>query len=134
MFTEFPSNPLLKCPDLLRLTALAKEFRFLLVVDDTIGNFANLDLFHSEGASPVMDETAPTPVTVTGMAGVSDVTGMAGVSDVTGMAGVSDVAGMAGVSDVTDMAGVSDVAGMAGVSDVAGMAGVSDVTGMAGIT
>ena len=82
VFTEFPSNPLLKCPDLHRLllylsridtslaahsftplllinlpilihtprlTSLAREFNFLLVVDDTIGNFSNLDLLHSKG-------------------------------------------------------------------------------------
>ena len=34
-----------------RLTALATEFNFVLVVDDTIGNFSNIDLFHSEGES-----------------------------------------------------------------------------------
>jgi hypothetical protein len=32
-----------------RLSALADEFGFLLVVDDTIGNFANVDLLQSEG-------------------------------------------------------------------------------------
>ena len=49
MFTEFPSNPLLKCHDLRRLSRLAHEFGFLLVVDDTVGNFANTDLLHSQG-------------------------------------------------------------------------------------
>ena len=49
VFTEFPSNPLLKCHDLRRLSRLAEEFGFLLVVDDTVGNFANTDLLHSQG-------------------------------------------------------------------------------------
>ena len=49
VFTEFPSNPLLKCHDLRRLSRLAHEFGFLLVVDDTVGNFANTDLLHSQG-------------------------------------------------------------------------------------
>jgi cystathionine gamma-synthase len=49
VFTEFPSNPLLKCPNLRRLSALADEYCFLLIVDDTIGNFANVDLLHSKG-------------------------------------------------------------------------------------
>ena len=48
VFTEFPSNPLLKCHDLRRLSRLAQEFGFLLVVDDTVGNFANTDLLHSQ--------------------------------------------------------------------------------------
>ena len=49
VFTEFPSNPLLKCPNLRRLSALAEEFGFLLVVDDTVGNFANTDLLDAAG-------------------------------------------------------------------------------------
>jgi cystathionine gamma-synthase len=49
VFTEFPSNPLLKCPNLQRLSRLAAEYGFLLVVDDTVGNFANTDLLHSPG-------------------------------------------------------------------------------------
>lgn len=49
VFTEFPSNPLLRCPNLCRLSALADEYCFLLIVDDTIGNFANVDLLHSKG-------------------------------------------------------------------------------------
>ena len=46
VFTEFPTNPLLKAPNLKRLHSLSKRYGFLLVVDDTIGNFANLDLLH----------------------------------------------------------------------------------------
>lgn len=51
VFTEFPSNPLLKCPDMQRLSRLAAEFDFLLVVDDTVANFHNVDLLHSEGVA-----------------------------------------------------------------------------------
>mmetsp|Transcript_6693 Transcript_6693/g.8458 ORF Transcript_6693/g.8458 Transcript_6693/m.8458 type:complete len:816 (+) Transcript_6693:12-2459(+) len=47
LITEFPSNPLLKCPDLHKLRSLADEYDFALVVDDTIGNFANVDLIQS---------------------------------------------------------------------------------------
>ncbi|KAJ3326889.1 hypothetical protein HDU76_012542 [Blyttiomyces sp. JEL0837] len=41
LFCEFPSNPLLKCADLKKLRKLADEYGFLLVVDETIGNFVN---------------------------------------------------------------------------------------------
>ncbi|KAH7919303.1 PLP-dependent transferase [Leucogyrophana mollusca] len=44
LFTEFPSNPLLRCPNLSRLRALADKYDFLLVVDDTIGNFVNVEV------------------------------------------------------------------------------------------
>jgi cystathionine gamma-synthase len=43
LFTEFPSNPLLRSPDLARLRALADKYDFLIVVDDTIGNFVNVE-------------------------------------------------------------------------------------------
>lgn len=42
LFCEFPSNPLLKSPDLKRLRKLADEYKFLIVVDETIGNFCNV--------------------------------------------------------------------------------------------
>ncbi|KAI8987236.1 pyridoxal phosphate-dependent transferase [Mycotypha africana] len=42
LFCEFPSNPLLKSPDLKRIRALADKFNFLVVVDETIGNFCNV--------------------------------------------------------------------------------------------
>ena len=45
--TEFPSNPLLNCHDLQKLRSLADEFNFVLIVDDTIGNFANVNLLQS---------------------------------------------------------------------------------------
>ncbi|KAI7904081.1 pyridoxal phosphate-dependent transferase [Cokeromyces recurvatus] len=42
LFCEFPSNPLLKSPDIKRLRRLADTYHFLLVVDETIGNFCNV--------------------------------------------------------------------------------------------
>lgn len=44
LFTEFPSNPLLRSADLPRLRALADKYDFLIVVDETIGNFVNVDV------------------------------------------------------------------------------------------
>lgn len=44
LFAEFPSNPLLRCPDLVRLRALADKYDFLIVIDDTIGNFVDVDV------------------------------------------------------------------------------------------
>ncbi len=42
LFCEFPSNPLLKTPDLQKLRALATAYDFAIVVDETIGNFLNV--------------------------------------------------------------------------------------------
>ncbi|KAI2636132.1 cystathionine gamma-synthase [Xylaria nigripes] len=44
VFTEFPSNPILVSVDLMRLRRLADKYNFFLVVDDTCGSFANIDL------------------------------------------------------------------------------------------
>ncbi|KAJ7645461.1 pyridoxal phosphate-dependent transferase [Mycena polygramma] len=44
LFTEFPSNPLLRSADLPRLRGLADKYDFLLIIDDTIGNFANVEV------------------------------------------------------------------------------------------
>lgn len=44
LFTEIPSNPLLRCADLPRLRALADEYNFLIVIDETIGNFVNVEV------------------------------------------------------------------------------------------
>lgn len=44
LFTEFPSNPLLRCADLPRLRALADKFNFLIVIDETIGNIVNVEV------------------------------------------------------------------------------------------
>ncbi|KAH9074308.1 PLP-dependent transferase [Lactarius deliciosus] len=43
LFTEFPSNPLLRSADLSRLRTLADKYDFLIVIDASIGNFINVD-------------------------------------------------------------------------------------------
>ncbi|KXX81307.1 putative cystathionine gamma-synthase [Madurella mycetomatis] len=47
LFTEFPGNPLLQSPDLARLHALARKYDFVLVVDDTVGTYANVSVLGS---------------------------------------------------------------------------------------
>lgn len=42
LFCEFPSNPLLKTPDLVTLRKLADQYDFAIVVDETVGNFVNV--------------------------------------------------------------------------------------------
>ena len=44
LFTEFPTNPLLRSADLPRLRALADKHGFLVVVDETVGNFNNVEV------------------------------------------------------------------------------------------
>lgn len=44
LFTEFPSNPLLRSADLPRLRILADKYDFLIVIDETIGNFVNVEV------------------------------------------------------------------------------------------
>jgi len=44
LFTEFPSNPLLRSADLPRLRALADKYDFLVVIDETLGNFVNVQV------------------------------------------------------------------------------------------
>lgn len=44
LFCEFPSNPLLRCPNLPRIRALADQYDFAVVVDETIGNFLNVSI------------------------------------------------------------------------------------------
>ncbi|KAH9821490.1 pyridoxal phosphate-dependent transferase [Melampsora americana] len=44
LFCEFPSNPLLKAADLKRIRQLATEYGFLVVIDETIGNFVNVEV------------------------------------------------------------------------------------------
>ncbi|KAI9062092.1 PLP-dependent transferase [Trametes sanguinea] len=41
---KFPSNPLLRSADLPRLRQLADKYDFLIVVDETLGNFANVEV------------------------------------------------------------------------------------------
>jgi cystathionine gamma-synthase len=45
-FCEFPGNPLLTCPDLGRIRKLADEYEFAVVVDETIGTFANINVLN----------------------------------------------------------------------------------------
>ncbi|KAG2421654.1 cystathionine gamma-synthase [Aspergillus terreus] len=44
LFTEFPGNPLLKTPDLKRIRVLADKYDFAVVVDETVGNFLNINV------------------------------------------------------------------------------------------
>lgn len=44
LFCEFPSNPLLRSPDLVRIRELADKYGFFIVVDETIGNFINVEV------------------------------------------------------------------------------------------
>ncbi|GES88815.1 PLP-dependent transferase [Rhizophagus clarus] len=44
LFCEFPSNPLCRSADLKRLRSLADKYDFLIVVDETIGNFINVSV------------------------------------------------------------------------------------------
>ncbi|KAF8629819.1 hypothetical protein AX15_003264 [Amanita polypyramis BW_CC] len=44
LFTEFPSNPLLRSANLPRLRALADKYDFAIVVDETIGNIVNVEV------------------------------------------------------------------------------------------
>lgn len=44
LFCEFPGNPMLKCPDLKRIRLLADTYDFGVVVDETIGNFINVNV------------------------------------------------------------------------------------------
>ena len=41
---EFPGNPLLKSPDLVRIRALADKYGFFVLVDETIGGFVNVNV------------------------------------------------------------------------------------------
>jgi len=44
LFTEFPSNPLLRSVDLKRIRGLADKYGFLVVIDETIGTFSNVEV------------------------------------------------------------------------------------------
>ncbi|KIM27707.1 hypothetical protein M408DRAFT_70822 [Serendipita vermifera MAFF 305830] len=44
LFCEVTSNPLLRTPDLQRLRVLADKYHFAIVVDETVGNFANVEV------------------------------------------------------------------------------------------
>ncbi|KAJ7241922.1 pyridoxal phosphate-dependent transferase [Mycena haematopus] len=44
IFSEFPSNPILVSVDLKRLRQLADQYDTIVVIDDTIGSFSNIDV------------------------------------------------------------------------------------------
>lgn len=44
LFCEFPGNPLLTCPDLSRIRRLADTYDFAVVIDETVGNFVNVNV------------------------------------------------------------------------------------------
>jgi len=44
LFCEFPGNPLLRSPDLVRIRQLADQYGFVVVVDETVGNFINVEV------------------------------------------------------------------------------------------
>jgi cystathionine gamma-synthase len=44
LWCECPSNPLCRAPDLDRVRRLADHFGFVVVVDETVGSFANVDV------------------------------------------------------------------------------------------
>ncbi|KAI6040911.1 pyridoxal phosphate-dependent transferase [Pisolithus marmoratus] len=44
LYTECPSNPLLHTVNMPRLRALADKYDFLIVIDETVGTFANVDV------------------------------------------------------------------------------------------
>lgn len=43
LFTEIPSNPLLRSINLPRLRQLADKYDFPIIIDDTVGNFVNVN-------------------------------------------------------------------------------------------
>ncbi|KAJ6515582.1 pyridoxal phosphate-dependent transferase [Mycena sanguinolenta] len=44
IFAEFPSNPILVSPDLKRLWHLAEQYDTIVVIDDTVSSFSNVDV------------------------------------------------------------------------------------------
>lgn len=44
LFTEFPSNPLLRSPNLARIRQLADKYKFVVAVDETVGNYININI------------------------------------------------------------------------------------------
>jgi len=44
LFCECPSNPLLKTPNLRKIRELANTYHFPVIVDETVGNFLNIDV------------------------------------------------------------------------------------------
>jgi cystathionine gamma-synthase len=44
LFCECPSNPLLQSPDLVQLRKLADHYGFIIIMDETIGTFVNVNV------------------------------------------------------------------------------------------
>lgn len=44
LYIDFPSNPLLRSPDLSRLRKLADQYGFPIIIDETVGNFLTVQL------------------------------------------------------------------------------------------
>ncbi|PBK70988.1 PLP-dependent transferase [Armillaria solidipes] len=44
LYFDFPANPLLRSPDVPRLRKLADQYGFPLIVDETVGNFLNIQM------------------------------------------------------------------------------------------
>lgn len=44
LICEFPSNPLLRSADLVSIRKLADEYGFVVIVDETVGNFVNVEV------------------------------------------------------------------------------------------
>lgn len=44
LICEFPSNPLLRSADLVEIRRLADEYGFVVIVDETVGNFVNVEV------------------------------------------------------------------------------------------
>jgi cystathionine gamma-synthase len=45
LFTDFPGNPHLRTAGMKRLRALANQYNFPIIVDETLGNYLNVQLF-----------------------------------------------------------------------------------------
>ncbi|KIO25428.1 hypothetical protein M407DRAFT_25227 [Tulasnella calospora MUT 4182] len=52
LFCEVSTNPLLRTPNLVELRKIADEFDFLMVVDDSLGNFVNVDVMEHTDIVP----------------------------------------------------------------------------------
>lgn len=55
LFLEFPNNPLLQSAPLAELRKLANQYDFPIIIDDTIGNFCNVDVLGREGEKVLAD-------------------------------------------------------------------------------
>ncbi|RYC76666.1 hypothetical protein BFJ63_vAg20457 [Fusarium oxysporum f. sp. narcissi] len=60
VWCECASNPLLRTVDLERLRRLADQYGFFLVVDDTIGSLANIDVLEVADVIAETQTTQPT--------------------------------------------------------------------------